>query len=173
MGKLIGRENATLSSVSQLASLVPGVLGSYLRRNLYSLVLNKGSRRCSIVFGTIFSHSDTDIHDGVYIGAFCNIGKCSIGKNTLLGSSVHILSGNKQHNFEDVFTPIQEQGGSFEKVQIGEDSWIGNGAIIMANIGKKCIVASGSVVTKDLPDFSIAAGNPARILRSRLEEKHK
>ncbi len=79
------------------------------------------------------------------------------------------MSGNKQHNFQDLDTPIQQQGGSLEKITIGEDSWIGNGSLVMANIGKKCIVGAGSVVIRDLPDYSIAVGNPARIIKSRLE----
>jgi virginiamycin A acetyltransferase len=63
---------------------------------------------------------------------------------------------------------VQKQGGTFEKVVIGEDTWIGNGALVMANVGKKCIIGAGSVVTKDVDDFSVVAGNPARIIRKRM-----
>ncbi|MCP5007919.1 MAG: acyltransferase, partial [Planctomycetes bacterium] len=56
----------------------------------------------------------------------------------------------------------------FEKISIGEDTWIGNGSVVMANIGKKCIVGAGSVVTKDVEEYSIVAGNPAKLLKKRI-----
>jgi virginiamycin A acetyltransferase len=83
------------------------------------------------------------------------------------GCVVYILSGKEQHNFDDIDRPLNEQGGKFTKIVIGEDSWLGNGAIIMANVGKKCIVAAGSVVVNDLPDYAIVAGNPAKIIKMR------
>ena len=79
------------------------------------------------------------------------------------------MSGSGQHNFDDLDTPIQQQGGKYEKIKIGEDSWVGNGCLIMANIGKKCIIGAGSVVSKDIPDYSIAVGNPAKVIRNRLD----
>lgn len=123
---------------------------------------------CAISFGTIFSQVDTEIGKGVYIGPQCNIGKCRIENNCTLGSGVHIMSGKNQHHFEDLNTPIQEQGGSFEKVTIGEDTWIGNGSLIMANVGRKCIIGAGSVVTRDVDDFCIVAGNPAKVIKKRV-----
>jgi acetyltransferase-like isoleucine patch superfamily enzyme len=79
------------------------------------------------------------------------------------------MSGSRQHIFDDLDRPIQEQGGVFKKVTIGEDTWIGNSALIMADVGKKCIIGAGSVVTKDVEDFSIVAGNPAKVIRKRNE----
>jgi acetyltransferase-like isoleucine patch superfamily enzyme len=122
---------------------------------------------CVIGFATIFSQHDTEIGKGVYIGPQCNIGMCKIGKNCLVGSGVHITSGSMQHNFDDIDSPIQQQGGSYMKIEVGEDSWIGNGSLIMANIGKKCIIGAGSVVTKDVADYSIMAGNPAKLIKKR------
>lgn len=152
---------------SQLLSLLPGMPGNYLRKNYFRFGMSYCDADCLIGFGALFSHQDTEIHQNVYIGPQCNIGKSKIEKNCLLGSGVHILSGKGQHNFDDLDTPIQEQGGQFNKVTIGEDSWIGNGAIVMANIGKKCVVGAGSVVIKDIPDYAIVGGNPAKILKSR------
>ncbi len=152
---------------SQLLSLLPGKLGSYCRIAFYRFAMTRCDTDCFIGFATIFSQADTEIGSGVYIGPQCNIGMCKIGDNTLIASGVHIMSGSGQHNFEDLETPIQQQGGVYSKVEIGEDSWIGNGALVMANIGKKCIIGAGSVVTKDIPDYSIAVGNPAKVIRSR------
>lgn len=129
--------------------------------------MTRCNSECAILFGTIFSQVDTEIGKGVYIGPNCNIGKCSIEDYCTIGSNVHILSGKNQHNFDDLGTPIQEQGGTFEKIVIGEDTWIGNCAVIMANVGKKCIIGAGSVVINDVEDFSIVAGNPAKLIRKR------
>jgi acetyltransferase-like isoleucine patch superfamily enzyme len=111
------------------------------------------------------SQQDIEIDNGVYIGPQCNIGMCKIGQNTLLGSGVHIMSGKHQHSFSDMSKPIKDQGGKFTKVIIGENSWIGNGSMIMANVGNNCVVAAGSVVINDVEDFSIVAGNPAKVIK--------
>jgi virginiamycin A acetyltransferase len=163
----IGAGESLFVFSSQLLSLLPGIPGTYLRKSYFRFGMTYCDADCSIGFAALFSHRDTEVHKNVYIGPQCNIGKSKIEKNCLLGSGVHILSGKGQHNFDDLDTPIQEQGGQFSKVTIGEDTWIGNGAIIMANIGKKCIVGAGSVVIKDIPDYSIVGGNPAKIIKSR------
>jgi acetyltransferase-like isoleucine patch superfamily enzyme len=124
-------------------------------------------KECLIGFGVLFSQANTEIERGVYIGPQCNIGMCTIKKNTLLGSGVHILSGKQQHHFSDLNTPIQEQGGTYSRVTIGEDCWLGNGAIVMANVGEKSIVAAGSVVIDDVEPYSVVAGNPARVIKKR------
>jgi len=167
--EMLIRRDVSFSALSQFWSLVPGLAGSYLRKNYYRLAMNRCDKDCAILFGTIFSHANTEIGKGVYIGAYCNIGKCKIDNYCTIGSNVHIMSGKHQHSFNDLDTPVQEQGGVFEKVVIGEDTWIGNCALIMANIGKKCIVGAGSVVTKNVEDFSIVAGNPAKMIRKRKE----
>jgi acetyltransferase-like isoleucine patch superfamily enzyme len=88
----------------------------------------------------------------------------------MFGSNVDIISGKNQHHFDRLDIPMREQGGELEKIVIGEDCWLGNSSVVMANVGRKSIVAAGSVVVKDIPPFSIVGGNPAKILRSRLSE---
>jgi virginiamycin A acetyltransferase len=165
--KLSNSDSFFVSS-SQFLSLLPGKSGYFIRKNFFRFTMRHCDAECLIGFSTLFSHRDTEIHKGVYIGPQCNIGKSRIEKNCLLGSGVHILSGKGQHNFDDLSTPIQEQGGSYTQITIGEDTWIGNGSLIMANIGKKCVIGAGSVVIKDIPDYSIVGGNPAKVLKSRL-----
>ena len=165
---LIDPSEATFQAFSQFVSLIPGRTGVFLRAAFYSLVFTDTSDETSIGFMTVFSHADTTLERGVYIGAQCNIGKCSIGEGTLLGSGVHILSGSRQHNFSDTDTPIQEQGGVFEKIRIGRDCWLGNTCVVMAELGDQSIVAAGSVVIKPVAEGDIVAGNPAKKIRSRL-----
>lgn len=159
--------DALLMGFGQFMSLFPGKVGSFLRIAFYRFTLEHCGEDSVIYFGTLFSQVGTSIGKGVYIGAQCNVGLCDIGDNVLFGSGVHIMSGKKQHGFADTDTRIQDQPGQYTKISIGEDSWIGNGALVMANVGAKCIVGAGSVVSDDVPDYSIVAGNPARIIKSR------
>lgn len=170
----LANEDSVFQSFSQYFSLIPGKLGSYCRAAFYWWACPNTSDEISVGFLTIFSHRDTSIERGVYIGPQCNIGKCQIGMNTLLGSGVHVLSGNKQHRFEDTTKPIQAQGGSFNKVQIGEDCWIGNASLVMADVPQHCIIAAGSVVTKPITaEYGIYAGNPTKLVKNRVEEKER
>jgi acetyltransferase-like isoleucine patch superfamily enzyme len=166
---LFGGKDGSFWAFSQFLSLLPGKTGSYLRKNFYRHAMTRCDKDCAILFGTIFSQSDTEIGKGVYIGPNGNIGRCRIEDHCTLGSNVHIMSGKHQHRFGDLQTPIQQQGGVFDKVVIGEDTWIGNCALIMANVGKKCIIGAGAVVTHDIPEFSIVAGNPAKVIRKRAQ----
>ncbi len=163
------KSDALLSSFSQLLSLIPGKFGVYLRAGFYRFALTACDPDAVISFLVLFSQRDTQIESGVYIGPQCNIGKCKIGQDTLLGSGVHIMSGKGQHNFGDLSRPIKDQGGSFEKVIIGTGSWLGNGSLIMANVGNHCVVAAGAVVVDDVEDYSIVAGNPAKVVK-KLDE---
>ncbi len=168
---LAGSQGGTFQSFSQALSLVPGKTGIYLRAAFYRLACQDTSDEISVGFLTLLSHRNTTIRKGVYIGPQCNIGMCSIGENTLVGSGVHILSGSRQHGFADAERPIQEQGGSYEKVRIGDDCWLGNGALVMADIADHSVLASGSVLVKQVDEAGgIFAGNPARLIRSRFEE---
>jgi acetyltransferase-like isoleucine patch superfamily enzyme len=160
-------KNHSIAGYSQLLSLLPGKFGSYCRIAFYRVTMTHCHFDGVIGFATLFSQCDTEIGKGVYIGPQCNIGMCKIGDNCLIASGVHIMSGSAQHHFNDLDTPIQQQGGNYEKIQIGEDSWIGNGSLIMANIGKKCIIGAGSVVTKNVADYSIMVGNPAKLIQTR------
>ncbi len=167
----LGNADGVFASFSQGLSLIPGKFGVYLRAAFYRLVCPATSDEISVGFLTILSHRNTSIAKGVYIGPQCNIGMCSIGENTLIGSGVHILSGSRQHEFQDIEKPIQDQGGFFEKIRIGSDCWLGNSAVIMAAVADGCIVAAGSVLSKSADkEGDILAGNPSRTIRNRFSD---
>lgn len=93
------------------------------------------------------------------------IGPVTIGDDVRLAQNI-VISG-LNHNYKDISKPISEQGVNTEQVYIGDETWIGANAVILAGvfIGKHCIIAAGSVVTKNIPSNSVVAGNPARIIK--------
>lgn len=93
------------------------------------------------------------------------IGPVFIGDDVRLAQNV-VVSG-LNHNYQDVSKPIHEQGITTEDVYIGDETWIGANSVILPGvfIGKHCVIAAGSVVTKNVPSYSVAAGNPAKIIK--------
>lgn len=155
---------------SQLMSLVPGVPGVYLRRQYYRIVFRLQSRGFVIEFGTIFAMPGTTIGDDAYIGANCTIGLANIGNDVLLGSNVDVIAGPRVHHFDRVDVPIRLQGGELQTIIVGRGAWLGNGAIVLADIEDECVVGAGSVVVKPCTEaFGIYAGNPAKFVRSRKQ----
>ncbi len=154
-------------SYSQILSLIPGMIGARLRGAFYFLTLEECSLEVTIDFGTFFVWRGCRIGRNVYIGARCIISYADIGQDTLIGSHVNILSGKEQHTATDITVPIRLQGGKRTKIRIGQDCWLGNGAVVMANVGDKSIVAAGSVVVNEVEPLSIVGGNPARVIKMR------
>jgi len=148
-------------------SLIPGLVGNYFRKEYYRLTLARCAPDVCIEFGTIINQATVELGQRVYIGLRCSIGACVIEDDAIIGSNVDIISGKKQHNFERTDVVMREQGGALKKIVIGGDSWIGNSAVVMADIGEKSIVGAGSVVVDDVEPYSIMGGNPARLLRRR------
>jgi acetyltransferase-like isoleucine patch superfamily enzyme len=74
-----------------------------------------------------------------------------------------VPSGRRQHL--DEAGKLTERT-IYETVTIGRETWVGEGAIIMANVGRRCIVSAGAVVTKEMPDNVVIGGNPARVIRT-------
>lgn len=107
---------------------------------------------------------------GIAANAFIAMrGKVEIGDNTIFGPGVSIHAEN--HNFEKLDIPIKLQGATRKGVKIGQDCWIGSKAIILdgVNIGNHVIVAAGAVVNKDVPDYAIVGGVPAKVIKMRNE----
>ena len=109
---------------------------------------------------------DVTIGDYTRIGIHCTvIGPVSIGNNVNLAQGITVTALN--HNFEDVTRRIDEQGISTKPVVIGDDVWIGANAVILpgVTIGRHVVVAAGAVVTKDVPDYCVVAGVPAKVVK--------
>lgn len=108
------------------------------------------------------------INNGAVIGRFAHIvalRSVIIEENVLIADKVYI--SDNIHAYEDVNTPIIKQAILYKsEVVIGKNSWIGeNVSIIGVKIGKHCIIGANSVVTKEIPDYSVAVGNPAKIIK--------
>ena len=162
-----GRYLGAFQGMSQWWSLWPGLTGQWARTGFYSMTLRRCAASSCIEFGTILATPNVEIPEGVYIGAFCSIGDVYFGKDVLVGTGVSILSGKSQHSFARLDVPIRHQGGHNETITIGEDVWIGNGAIVMADVGDQAVVAAGAVVTAPVPPRAIVAGVPARQVGTR------
>jgi len=164
----LGRDRAVEGS-AQALSLIPGLAGDYLRRAFLSLTLDHCAPTAAIQFGVLISQAGSRIDDHVYVGPRCHLGLVHLERDVLLAAGVHVPSGGATHGIDDLAIPIREQPGTKRMVRIGEGSWIGSAAIVLADVGKHCVVGAGSVVTRPIPDFSVAAGVPARVLRTREE----
>ena len=168
--RLILGPDRALEGSTQALAIVPGIPGEYLRRAFLARTLAHCHRSVTVQFGTIFSQSAARLDANVYVGPRCHLGRVHLERDVLLAAGVHIPSGADTHGTDDVSRPIREQPGSRTTVRIGEGTWVGSAAIILADVGRHSVIAAGAVVTKPLPDFVIAAGVPARVIRSRGDE---
>lgn len=171
--QLIGPDRA-LEGSTQAWAIVPGLLGQYLRRAFLSRTLRSCARTATIEFGTLFSSASASIGDRAYVGPRCHLGWAIIGDGALLAAGVHVPSGSKTHGIDDPTIPIRDQPTVKTPVRIGSGAWIGSAAIVMADVGHDSVIAAGAVVTRPIPEMTIAGGVPARVLRHRdprLEER--
>ena len=146
-------------------------IDSYRRIGKYTYFLP-----CTSYNGVTYSPTII-IGDNCWIGirnSFAAIERIEIGKNVLFAGYVHIT--DHSHGYEDITQPILKQKLiSKGPVVIEDDCWIGFGSEILSgvHIGKHSIIAAHAVVTKNVPAYSIAAGNPARIVKKYNFETKK
>lgn len=162
-------------------TVVPGVLRSLVRG-----VLLKVAVRSNVVLGTnvragrgavIAAPHRLTVGNNVSVGPYSVVQvDGTIGDWTLIGMYVQIV-GKNDHAIDEVGVPIRmstrvgdRKAQASDAVDIGKDVWIGASSIVLSGvrIGTGSIIGAGSVVTKDIPDFAIAVGNPARVIGNRF-----
>ena len=163
---ILGKDRA-LEGSTQLLALFPGLCGQYVRRAFLGWTIAECHPSATICFGTILSKTATRIGENAYVGPFCSLGSVTIERDALIATGVQMLSGGRIHGTADPTRPIREQEGEFVHVTMGAGCWIGAGAVVMADVGRDSIVGAGAVVTRSVPDGVIAAGVPAKVIRSR------
>lgn len=159
-------KEAIFSFWAHFFAVLPGLPGVFLRRAFYRLVLDKCSLSCYIGFGSVFTHRQVIVEENVSIGLYAVIGSANIGKNCEIASRVSIVSGKTQHlkDKDGQWTPFDQS--RIKQVIISPNVWIGEGAIVMDDIGEGCLIGAGAVVTREIPSNMVAAGNPAKVLRA-------
>lgn len=124
------------------------------------------------------SHYNPNIifHDRVTIQQYCHItcaNKIEVGANTAIAAFVTIT--DIHHPYNDINVPIESQNLKVSPVLIGEDCKIYNGAVILpgVTIGKHVTIGANSVVTHDIPEYSVAVGSPAKIVKKYDFDKNE
>ncbi|MBO6853874.1 MAG: acyltransferase [Marivivens sp.] len=139
-------------AIAETLQYVPTPLGRALRAAFYRGTLAHVGEDVQFHLGSIVTDRRTRIGAASRIGPSCSVGYAEIGARVLFAQSIHVLSGRHQHT----------NGSVLKCVRIGDDSWIGAGAVIMGSVGEGSIVGAGAVVTKDYGADHILVGNPAR-----------
>ena len=139
-----------------------------LRAFCGKLILAECGKNVNIEKGAVFS-SKVHLGDRSGIGINASIsGTCYIGSDVMMGANCTIYTRN--HKTDDITTTMRGQGFQEEKpVHIGNDIWIGGNVTILpgVKVGDHAILAACAVVTKDVPDWAVVAGNPAVIKKYR------
>ena len=129
------------------------------------MTLEECSTDCHLGFGALISHQNARIEAGVYVGSYALLGQVILRQGCMIGSRASIVSGKNQHAFDGMGKWLPANLDDFVRIEIGRYAWVGEASVIMANIGKGTAVSAGAVVSNDLPDYVVVAGNPARFVR--------
>ena len=140
-----------------------------IRRFVCYPIFDNCGKNVNIERGANFSMGGgISIGSGSGLGVNCAVhGPLKIGDNVMMGPDVTILTST--HIIDRIDIPMGEQGSIVKEVSIGNDVWIGMRSIIMpgVTIGNGVVIGAGAVVTKDIPDYAVVGGVPARIIKFR------
>jgi acetyltransferase-like isoleucine patch superfamily enzyme len=153
-------DGARLSEYCCIRADAPLSLGAKFNAGTYSKILSYGGAitigdSCTLQhFSILYGHGGLKIGSGVRIAA-------------------HVVVIPANHEIEDVSKPIYKQGIKGRGIEIGDGVWIGANCSILdgVSLGPECVVGAGSVVTRSMSAYSVIAGSPARVLRSRLDSR--
>lgn len=169
---LINIRTSSRILMDQILSFFPGRIGWILRKYGYCRRVKMGPN------AAIDEHVCIKYPERLSFGSDSFIGRCSmiqasggveIGNDVIIGPYVKIWSSD--HNFDRLDVTIQKQGHSYAKVIIEDNVWVGTGVIILkgVTIGTGAVCAAGSVIVNNVPQYTVVAGNPAKVIRSRLK----
>lgn len=153
------------SFFAQFWALAPGLPGCYLRAAFYSQVLDYCDKECYLGFGMICTHREVKIEKNVYIGPYSMIGSSWIKESSLIGTRVSLLSGKNQHELGEDGKWTSFDPGKKIQIKVGPRAWLGEGVILMADVGETSLIGSGAVVSSNVPAGVVGAGNPFRVIR--------
>lgn len=109
---------------------------------------------------------------GTYIGPYSvlfGMGEIEVGEDVMI--SPHVTITSVEHPIDDASRPMYQQPRIYGRVTIGDDVYVGSGAVVTpgVTIGRGAVIGAGAVVTHDVPEYAVALGVPARVVRSRVE----
>ncbi len=152
-------------------SMIPGSVGVALRMVFYPAFFLRCGRGLTIKpFVMIKFPERITLGDHVGISEYSLVdgdGGIDLGNFVRIGSHTSIVSF--EHNYQKREIPIKLQGKVRKKIRIEDDCWVGSGVRILAGvtIGRGSVIGAGSVVKHDVPEYSVAVGVPARVIRTR------
>ena len=150
---------------AQAFALVPGLPGVFVRRAFYRMTLDQCGRSFFVGFGTVVSHRQTTVGEDVYVGPYAIVGSAYLRRGCLICSRASIVSGGALHVLDADLRWTTSDLSRLRRIEIGEHAWIGEGSVVLADIGRSAMVAAGSVVSGAVPPATVVAGNPARFVR--------
>lgn len=156
---------ATFTFWAQAFALAPGVPGVFLRRAFYRCTLEACASSFFIGFGAMCSHRSVTIEDDVYIGPYAIVGSSRLRRGCLIGSRCSILSGGALHTLDENLRWTAMDRTRVRSIDIGEYAWLGEAAVVLADVGASAMVAAGAVVSSAVPPETMVGGNPARFVR--------
>lgn len=150
---------------AQWFAIYPGFVGSFARAAFYRMTLEECSIDVVTGLGTYFSRPGAAVGANVSIGSYCVIGRARIAARCQISSHVEIPGGRAQHVRDARGRLSDSVEGDGAVLTIGEDCWIGAGAIVMADVGDQTTIGAGSVVVRAIPSGVVAVGVPARVVK--------
>lgn len=156
---------STFAACAQWLAIVPGRPGMFLRRAFYRRTLARCGAHLYVNFGSFFTHRVAEVGERVYVGHYALVGAARLGDGASIGSRASVLSGTQLHEpgADGRWTPYD--ASKLQTVTIGAHVLVGEGAIIMTDVGPRSLVAAGAVVSTPVPPGIVVAGNPARFVR--------
>jgi len=150
---------------------------AFLRAGFWRMFIKKMGKKVYIMHSCmITSPLDIEIGDHVCINHHTSIsgrGFLKIGNFVMIGQNCSIQAGG--HVFNDSTRPMMFQGQRSGPIEIGDDVWLGANVVVLPNvkIGRGSIIGANAVVTKDVPEFAIMGGVPAKLIRYRFSQEEK